>query len=150
VGGASVNFAMLVTARACQGAFAAVLVPSALAILTTTFTNPKDRAKAFGVYGAIATAGGAVGLLLGGALTEYLSWRSTLYVNLVFAGVAFVGGIVLLDRQTSRPSFGWTFLACFWHRWGCSASSSASRTQQHTAGIRRPRGDFSSLEQHYS
>jgi EmrB/QacA subfamily drug resistance transporter len=105
VGGASVNFAMLVTARACQGAFAAVLVPSALAILTTTFTNPKDRAKAFGVYGAIATAGGAVGLLLGGALTEYLSWRWTLYVNLVFAGVAFVGGIVLLDRQTSPTKF---------------------------------------------
>ena len=105
VGGASVNFAMLVTARACQGAFAAVLVPSALAILTTTFTNPKDRAKAFGVYGAIATAGGAVGLLLGGALTEYLSWRWTLYVNLVFAGVAFVGGIVLLDRRTSPTKF---------------------------------------------
>jgi EmrB/QacA subfamily drug resistance transporter len=105
VGGASVNFAMLVTARACQGAFAAVLVPSALAIRTTTFTNPKDRAKAFGVYGAIATAGGAVGLLLGGALTEYLSWRWTLYVNLVFAGVAFVGGIVLLDRQTSPTKF---------------------------------------------
>jgi len=105
VGGASVNFAMLVTARACQGAFAALLVPSALAILTTTFTNPKDRAKAFGVYGAIATAGGAVGLLLGGALTEYLSWRWTLYVNLVFAGVAFVGGIVLLDRRTSPTKF---------------------------------------------
>src|SRR6478752_1833105 len=105
VGGASVNFAVLVTARACQGAFAAVLVPSALAILTTTFTNPKDRAKAFGVYGAIATAGGAVGLLLGGALTEYLSWRWTLYVNLVFAGVAFVGGVLLLDRQTSRDKF---------------------------------------------
>jgi EmrB/QacA subfamily drug resistance transporter len=105
VGGASVNFAMLVTARACQGAFAAVLVPSALAILTTTFTNLKDRAKAFGVYGAIATAGGAVGLLLGGALTEYLSWRWTLYVNLVFAGVAFVGGIVLLDRRTSPTKF---------------------------------------------
>ncbi len=75
IGGASVNFAMLVTARACQGAFAAVLVPSALSLLTTTFSEPKDRGKAFGVYGAIAIAGGAVGLLLGGALTEYLSWR---------------------------------------------------------------------------
>src|SRR5579872_924104 len=75
IGGASVNFAMLVTARACQGVFAALLVPSALSLLTTTFTEPKDRGKAFGVYGAIAAAGGAVGLLLGGALTEYLSWR---------------------------------------------------------------------------
>ncbi len=102
IGGASVNFAMLVTARACQGAFAALLVPSALSLLTTTFTGPKDRGKAFGIYGAIAGAGGAVGLLLGGALTEYLSWRWTLYVNLLFAGVAFIGGTLLLKGQSSR------------------------------------------------
>jgi EmrB/QacA subfamily drug resistance transporter len=102
IGGASVNFTMLITARACQGAFAALLVPSALSILTTTFTEPKDRSKAFAVYGAIAGAGGAIGLLLGGALTQYLSWRWTLYVNLVFAGVAFAGGALLLTRQPSR------------------------------------------------
>jgi len=101
IGGASVNFAMLVTARACQGMFAAILVPSALSLLTTTFTDPKDRGKAFGIYGAIAAAGGAVGLLLGGALTEYLSWRWTLYVNLIFAGAAFAGGALLLKRQPS-------------------------------------------------
>jgi EmrB/QacA subfamily drug resistance transporter len=101
IGGASVNFAMLITARACQGAFAALLVPSALSLLTTTFTEPKDRGKAFGIYGAIAGAGGAIGLLLGGALTEYLSWRWTLYVNLIFAGVAFTGGALLLARQPS-------------------------------------------------
>jgi EmrB/QacA subfamily drug resistance transporter len=101
IGGASVNFAMLVTARACQGAFAALLVPSALSVLTTTFTSQRDRGKAFGVYGAIAAAGGAVGLLLGGALTEYLSWRWTLYVNLIFAGVAFVGALLLLERRPS-------------------------------------------------
>ena len=95
IGGASVNFAMLVTARACQGAFAA------LSVLVTTFTEPKERAKAFGVFGAIAVAGGAVGLLLGGALTEYLSWRWTLYVNLFFAAVAFIGGALLLPRQPS-------------------------------------------------
>jgi EmrB/QacA subfamily drug resistance transporter len=101
IGGASVNFAMLITARACQGAFAALLVPSALSLLTTTFTEQKDRGKAFGIYGAVAAAGGAVGLLLGGSLTEYLSWRWTLYVNLLFAGVAFAGGALLLKRQPS-------------------------------------------------
>jgi EmrB/QacA subfamily drug resistance transporter len=101
IGGASVNFAMLVTARACQGAFAALLVPSALSLLVTTFTEPKERGRAFGIFGAIAVAGGAIGLLLGGALTEYLSWRWTMYVNLIFAGVAFAGGALLLQRQ--RP-----------------------------------------------
>jgi MFS family permease len=102
VGGASVSFAMLITARVGQGAFAALLVPSALSLLTTTFTEPTDRSKAFGIYGAIAGAGGAVGLLLGGALTEYLSWRWTLYVNLLFAGVAFTGAALLLKQQPSR------------------------------------------------
>src|ERR1700744_5680801 len=102
IGGASVSFAMLVIARACQGAFAALLVPSALSLLTTTFTEPKERGKAFGAFGAIAVAGGAVGLLLGGGLTEYLSWRWTLYVNLLFAGVASTGGVLLLRPPPSR------------------------------------------------
>ena len=93
---------MLITARACQGAFGALLVPSALSLLTTTFTEPKERGKAFGIYGAIAAAGGAIGLLLGGALTEYLSWRWTLYVNLIFAGAAFIGGAILLTRQSPQ------------------------------------------------
>src|SRR5580658_9493845 len=104
IGGASVNFTMLIIARACQGAFAALLVPSALSLLTTTFTEQKDRGRAFAVYGAIAGAGGAIGLLLGGALTQYLSWRWTLYVNLIFAGVAFAGGVLLLTRQPSRAA----------------------------------------------
>jgi EmrB/QacA subfamily drug resistance transporter len=102
VGGASGNFAMLVTARACQGVFGALLAPAALSLLTTTFSDPKERGKAFGVYGAIAGAGGAVGLLLGGALTEYLSWRWCLYINLFFAGVAIAGGALLLKRQPSQ------------------------------------------------
>jgi EmrB/QacA subfamily drug resistance transporter len=107
IGGASVNFAMLVTARACQGAFAALLVPSALSLLTTTFTEPKDRGKAFGVYGAIAAAGGAVGLLLGGLLTEHLNWRWTLYVNLAFAAIGLIGAAAFLrrgDRPAHRPT----------------------------------------------
>jgi len=103
VGGASVNFEMLVTARACQGVFAAMLAPAALSLLTTTFSDPKERGKAFGVYGAIAGAGAAVGLLLGGALTSYLSWRWCLYINLLFAGVAIAGGALLLHRQQKTP-----------------------------------------------
>src|SRR6202521_2617794 len=75
IGGASVNFAMLVIARTVQGAFGALLAPSVLALLTTTFTDPDERGRAFGIYGAIAGAGGALGLLLGGILTSYASWR---------------------------------------------------------------------------
>lgn len=101
VGGAAVNFAMLATARAVQGAFAAVLAPSALSLLATTFTIPEDRRRAFGVYGAITGAGGAVGLVLGGLLTQYLSWRWCLYINLLFAAVAVLGAIMLLRHQTA-------------------------------------------------
>jgi EmrB/QacA subfamily drug resistance transporter len=102
IGGASVSFGMLVTARACQGIFAALMAPSALSILTNTFRDPKDRGKAFGVYGAIAGAGSAVGLLLGGALTEFLSWRWTLFVNLIFAGIALAGAATLLKREPAK------------------------------------------------
>ncbi len=80
------SFPMLVTASAIQGAFGAVLAPAALAMVTTAFTDPKERGKAFGIYGSIAGAGAALGLLLGGLLTQYLDWRWTLYVNLIFAG----------------------------------------------------------------
>src|SRR5215471_16531793 len=99
VGGAAVNFGMLVAARACQGAFGALLAPSALSLLTVTFSDPQERGRAFGLYGAVAGAGGAIGLLLGGVLTEYLSWRWCLYVNLIFAGIAVVGAVMLLGRD---------------------------------------------------
>ena len=104
LGGAAANFEMLVTARALQGAFAALLAPAALSLLNTTFTDARERAKAFSVYGAIAGAGGAVGLLLGGVLTEYLDWRWTLYVNVVIAVVAFAGGWVLLSSKRDAPN----------------------------------------------
>jgi EmrB/QacA subfamily drug resistance transporter len=105
VGGAATSFGMLVAARATQGAFGALLAPAGLSILSTTFSDQKERGKAFGVYGAIVGAGGAIGLVLGGIMTEYLSWRWCLYVNLVFAGLAVAGGLMLLKRQRTgtRP-----------------------------------------------
>jgi EmrB/QacA subfamily drug resistance transporter len=104
-GGAAPDFAVLAGARALQGVFGALLAPSALSLLATTFSDPKERGKAFAVFGAIAGGGGAVGLLLGGALTSYLSWRWCLYVNLVFAAVAVVGGLLLLTNppRGARP-----------------------------------------------
>jgi EmrB/QacA subfamily drug resistance transporter len=142
IGGASVNFTMLVTARAAQGAFAAILVPSALSLLSTTFTEPEDRGKAFGIYGAIAVAGGAVGLLLGGALTEYLSWRWTLYVNLIFAGLALAGGALLLQRQRSSarpkldiPGVLLVSTAVFCVVYGCSNAASHSWGTPSTYGF---------------
>jgi EmrB/QacA subfamily drug resistance transporter len=102
VGGAAVNFAMLVAARAVQGAFGALLAPAALSLLTTTFTHPDERGKAFGIYGGIAAAGASVGLLLGGVLTEYLDWRWTMYVNVVIAVVATAGGLALLGSHAAE------------------------------------------------
>ena len=89
---------MLVAARAAQGVFGALLAPAALGLLTTTFTDPSERAKAFGIFGAIAGGGAAIGLLLGGLLTEYASWRWCLYVNLLFAIPAAVAAFSLLHN----------------------------------------------------
>src|SRR6059058_5177531 len=85
IGGLAQSFGMLVAARALQGAFGAILAPSALGLLTVTFAGSPDRPKAFGVFSAIAAGGASLGLILGGALTEALSWRWCLYVNLVIA-----------------------------------------------------------------
>jgi EmrB/QacA subfamily drug resistance transporter len=98
LGGGAGTFASLIAARALQGVFAALLIPAARSLLTTTFAVGKDRAKAFGVFSAVAGAGATVGLLLGGLLTEHLGWRWTLYVNLVFAAIALVGSVTLPGR----------------------------------------------------
>jgi EmrB/QacA subfamily drug resistance transporter len=105
LGGAAQSFDMLVAARALQGAFGALLAPAALSLLTTTFTEPAERGKAFGVFGAIAGSGAALGLLLGGILTEYLSWRWSLYVNLAFALPAIAAAVTLLHNvpAENRP-----------------------------------------------
>ncbi|MHA5050233.1 MFS transporter [Streptomyces sp. SD15] len=103
LGGAATNEAMLLGSRALQGAFGALLAPAALSLLAVMFTDAKERAKAFGIYGAIAGGGGAVGLILGGFLTEYLNWRWTFFVNIPFAIVAAVGAyFVIREPSGSR------------------------------------------------
>jgi EmrB/QacA subfamily drug resistance transporter len=90
VGGLSVNQEMLFSARALQGVFAALLAPAALSLITTTFSDSKERAKAFGVYGGLSAGGAAIGLILGGLLTQYASWHWTLLVNVPIAIAAFM------------------------------------------------------------
>ena len=102
LGGAAPSFAVLVTARAIQGVAAAMLAPAALSTLVTTFRDPADRGKAFGVFGTVAVAGGAVGLILGGVLTEYLSWRWVMYVNVFFAVAAAAGALLYMTHE--RPA----------------------------------------------
>jgi EmrB/QacA subfamily drug resistance transporter len=101
-GGAAVSFVMLVAARALQGAFGAILAPSALGTLVSTFRDPRERGRAFAVFGSVAVGGGAVGLILGGVLTQYLSWRYTLFVNLIFAAIAVAGALAYI--RSSRPA----------------------------------------------
>ncbi len=101
IGGAAQGFGTLVFARALQGLFGALLAPAALSLLTTTFSDPAERGRAFGIFGAIAGSGAAIGLLLGGMLTEWLSWRWCLYVNLLFAAPAAFGAAALL-RDPAR------------------------------------------------
>ncbi|MEU0970596.1 MFS transporter [Streptomyces sp. NPDC005917] len=98
-GGAAQNPGMLFGARALQGVFAAVLAPSALSLLTTTFTDPRERGKAFGIYGALAGSGSAIGFIVGGLLTEYLNWRWCLYVNVPIAILAVFGASALLHDR---------------------------------------------------
>ena len=105
LGGAANSFAMLTTSRALQGLFAALLAPASLSLLTTTFTDPRERGRAFGTFGAIGASGASIGLLLGGALTQLVDWRATMSVNVVFAAVAIGGAVVLLghDDAPHRP-----------------------------------------------
>lgn len=104
IGGASQSFLMLASARAVQGIFAALLSPATLSLLTTTFSEPRERGRAFGIFSAVAGSGSAIGLLLGGVLTTYLSWRWCLYVNDVIAVVGLIGAATLLDKSVSDKS----------------------------------------------
>ena len=120
---------MLVAARAVQGVFGALLAPSALALLATTFTDPAERGKAFGIFGAIAGGGSAIGLLLGGILTEWLDWRWCLYVNLLIAVPAAIAALRLIENVAQPdPAEARHRRAPRWPPRGCSRSSTGSRT----------------------
>jgi EmrB/QacA subfamily drug resistance transporter len=96
LGGAATSFGVLVGARVLQGAFAALLAPAALSLLTTTFTLPHERNRAFSIFGMIGASGAAVGLILGGALTQLLDWRWTMFINLALAAPTVVAALRLL------------------------------------------------------
>lgn len=99
IGGAAQVGWQLFIARAFQGAFAAMLAPAALSLVTVTFHAAKERAKAFAVFGAISGGGAAIGLLLGGVLTEYASWRWCLFVNIPIAILAVALAIPVLRES---------------------------------------------------
>src|ERR1700747_1009670 len=109
LGGAATSFGMLVAARPLQGVFGAILAPAALGTLVSTFRDPRERGRAFGVFGSVAGGGGAVGLILGGVLPQYVSWRWTLYVNLFFAAIAVAGALAYMrsNRPDRRPPLDW-------------------------------------------
>ncbi|HMK97662.1 MAG TPA: MFS transporter, partial [Acidimicrobiales bacterium] len=100
LGGLSRDAGMLFGARALQGSLAALMAPASLSLLTVTFTEPRERARAFGVYGAVAGGGAAIGLVVGGLLTQYASWRWTLLINTPIAIVtAFAGARILSESR---------------------------------------------------
>ncbi|WP_416983818.1 DHA2 family efflux MFS transporter permease subunit [Streptomyces sp. T028] len=115
-GGAATGFGMLIAARAVQGAAGALLAPAVLSLITTTFPGGRSRTRAFAIIGTIVSAGGGMGLVLGGVLTEYINWRWTMYVNVVFAVGAALGAWLLLPsrRADERPRMDLigTVLAC--------------------------------------
>ncbi|GHC68155.1 DHA2 family efflux MFS transporter permease subunit [Streptomyces cinnamoneus] len=105
VGGAADGAGMLFAGRALQGAFAALIVPAAMSLLTTTFTDPRERGRAFGVFGAIAGAGAAAGLLIGGLVTQYLDWRWCMYIAVPVEVVVLIAAVPLLS-DTGRRAGG--------------------------------------------
>jgi len=141
IGGAAGSFFILVAARTLQGAFGALLAPSALGTLVSTFREPRERGRAFGVFGSVAAGGGAVGLILGGLLTQYFSWRWCLYVNLFFAAIAVAGALAWIrsSRPAIRPRMDWpgAVLACaglFLIVFGFSHAETAGWTAALTVG----------------
>ena len=113
LGGLAQNSAMLFSARALQGAFAAIMAPASLSLLTVTFTEARERARAFGVYGAIAGGGAAIGLVLGGTLTQLASWRWTLLINVPIAALAAFGASRVVRESKSDTRAGYDLPGAF-------------------------------------
>ncbi|WP_212743095.1 MFS transporter [Microbacterium sp. 2FI] len=103
VGGWAPTLEVLIGARAAQGVFAALLAPAALGLLTVAFAGSGHREKAFAIFGAVSGAGAGIGLVLGGWLTEYFSWRWTLFINVAFALAAIIGALIALPRPGPAP-----------------------------------------------
>lgn len=103
VGGAAGNFEVLLIARIAQGVFAATLAPAALSLVSVTFDrDKKERARAFSIFGAVSGMGGVIGLILGGVLTDVVSWRWCLYINVAIAAVALVGAVLFVRDAGHR------------------------------------------------
>src|ERR1035438_322168 len=141
IGGAAVSFVMLVAARALQGAFGAILAPSALGTLVSTFRDPRERGRAFAVFGSVAAGGGAVGLILRGVRTPYLGGRYRLFVPRIFAARAVAGALAYIrsSRRPPPPRMDWpgAVLACaglFLIVFGFSHAETAGWTATLTLG----------------
>jgi EmrB/QacA subfamily drug resistance transporter len=105
-GGLAQDGWQLVTARTVQGLGSAMLAPSTLSLLTTTYTEPRARARALGIWAAMAAVGGAFGAVVGGILTDLISWRWVLFVNVPIGALLIAGTVVSLPKM-SGTSTGW-------------------------------------------
>ena len=113
-----------------------MLAPAALSLLTTAFSHPDERGRAFGVYGGIATAGGPVGLLADGALTQYLNWRWTMFVNVAIAGIVIAGGVIFLSSRLTQARQRADRAGAVLGAWGCSQWSTGLPTRRRTQEAR--------------
>ena len=106
IGGLAGNLGVLLSARGLQGVGGALMSPAALSLITVIFTEGKERNRAFGIYAAITAGGAALGLILGGVLTEYASWRWVFFVNLPIAAIALLGAVLFVPDSRDEQAQG--------------------------------------------
>lgn len=138
IGGLATGAEMLITARALQGIFAAALAPAALSLVAVTFTEPRERARAFAVFAASQGSGGAIGLLLGGALTETLGWRWSLFINIPIALLALGLGLPTVIRSRPRGSGRLDVPGAALATLGCAALVAAFSVASESGGWASP------------